>query len=90
MSQKTAIQELKEYFEQQLRLQRNSEIKYTTEEALVDAIQLCQNAINTKEKEQLISFGYTQIQYVDAEIGDCICKKLPEEIYNETYGGGQS
>jgi hypothetical protein len=40
-----------------------------------------------KERQQLISFGYTQIQYVDAEIGDCICKKVPEEIYNETYGG---
>ena len=38
------------------------------------------------EKEQLISFGYSQIQYVDAEIGDLIYKKVPEEIYTETYG----
>jgi len=89
-NRKTAIQELKEYFEQQLMFQRSGEIKYTTEEVLIDAIQVCQNAINTKEKEQLISFGYTQIQYIDAEIGDCIYKKVPEEIYNETYGNGQS
>jgi hypothetical protein len=40
-----------------------------------------------KEKQQLVSFGYAQIQYIDAEIGDCVYKKLPEEIYNETYGG---
>jgi hypothetical protein len=86
MSKKTAIQELKEYFEQQLRIQRSSEIKYTTEETLVDAIQVCQNAINTKEKEQLIAFGYAQIQEIDSELGDLIYKKVPEEIYNQTYG----
>lgn len=39
-----------------------------------------------KEKQQLLSFGYTQIMYIDAEIGDCVYKKLPEEIYNEIYG----
>jgi hypothetical protein len=49
---------------------------------MVDAI----NKAKQMEKEQLISFGYTQIQYVDAEIGDCVYKKVPEEIYNETYG----
>ena len=39
------------------------------------------------EKQQIISFGYTQIQYIDVEIGDLIYQKVPEEIYNETYGG---
>jgi len=41
---KTVVQELKEYFEQQLRLQISSKIKYTAEEALLDAIQVCENA----------------------------------------------
>lgn len=86
----TAIQELKEYFEQQLRLQRRSEIKYTTEEALVDAIEVCRNAITTKEKQQLISFGYAQIQHIESELGDLIYKKVPEEIYEEAYGKGAS
>lgn len=51
MSKKTAISGLIEYFEQQLRLHRSSEIKYTTEEALVDAISVCNNS-KPKEKEQ--------------------------------------
>jgi hypothetical protein len=38
------------------------------------------------EREQMISFAYEQIQHIDAEIGDLIYKKVPEEIYNETYG----
>ena len=35
------------------------------------------------EKQQLINFGYLQIQNIDSEIGDLIYKKVPEEIYNE-------
>jgi hypothetical protein len=66
MSNKTAIQELIEYFEQQLRLQRSSEFKYTTEEALVDAIQVCKNAQKTKEKGQ-IKNAFNQ-GYRDGEI----------------------
>jgi hypothetical protein len=38
-----------------------------------------------KEKRQLIAFGYAQIEYIDVEIGDLIYRKLPEEVYNETY-----
>ena len=38
------------------------------------------------EKKQLIGFGYSQIQYIDAEIGDLIYNKVPEEIYRETFG----
>jgi len=37
------------------------------------------------EKQQLINFGYLQIQNIDSEIGDLIYKKVPEEIYNETF-----
>ena len=33
-----------------------------------------------KEKDQLINFGYSQIQNIDSEIGDLIYKKTPEEI----------
>ena len=58
------------------------EMKPMQDLLMVDAI----NKAKQMEKEQLISFVYTQIQYVDAEIGDCIYKKVPEEIYNETYG----
>ena len=38
-----------------------------------------------QEKEQLVAFGYSQINYIDAEIGDLIYKKVPEEIYSEYY-----
>jgi len=38
------------------------------------------------EKKQLIGFGYSQIQYIDAEIGDLIYNKVPEEIYRENFG----
>jgi len=49
---------------------------------MIDAI----NKAKQLEKEQLIGFGYSQINYIDAEIGDLIYKKVPEEIYNETFG----
>ncbi len=52
--EKTAVGGLIEYFEQQLRLQRSSEIKYTTEEALVDAIDVCKNTQRTIEKKQIM------------------------------------
>jgi len=50
----TAETELKLYFEQQLRIHLSNEIKYTTEKALLDAIEICENCINTKEKQQII------------------------------------
>ena len=37
------------------------------------------------EKEQSIAFGYRCIGEVDCELGDLIYKKVPEEIYNETF-----
>lgn len=36
-------------------------------------------------KKEIIDFGYLQINYIEAEIGDLIYKKVPEEIYNEKY-----
>jgi hypothetical protein len=53
MSNKTVLENLKEYFEQQLSLHSSGEIKYTTEEVLIDAIQVCHNAKETKEREQI-------------------------------------
>lgn len=83
MSKQTPIQELKEYFEQQLRLHRNSEIKYTTEEALVDAIQVCQNA-TTKEQQAFedafddgVSEGELRRDGFPSEDG--------RDYYNQTY-----
>lgn len=89
MSNKTALKELIEYFEQQLRLQRSSEIKYTTEEALVDVIQVCKNAQKTKEKEQLIN-AYNQ-GYRDGEIQEYNSENDVSEFddaenyYNNTF-----
>lgn len=37
------------------------------------------------EKEQIINFGYLQIQNIESELGDLIYKKVPEEIYNEIF-----
>lgn len=37
------------------------------------------------EKQQIIDFGYLQIQNIESELGDLIYKKVPEEIYNETF-----
>jgi len=55
MSKLTAMQELKSYFEQQLSLQQtHGEIKQSTEDTLLDAIEVCKNIINTKEKQQII------------------------------------
>lgn len=36
-------------------------------------------------KKEIIDFGYLQINYIEAEIGDSIFKKVPEEIYAEKY-----
>ena len=41
-----------------------------------------------QEKKQLVDFGYSQINYIDAEIGDLIYKKVPEEIYSQSFYEG--
>jgi hypothetical protein len=38
------------------------------------------------ERERIIDFAYLQIKEMESELGDLIYKKVPEEIYNETYG----
>jgi hypothetical protein len=84
MIQKTAISELIEYFTQQLSLQRTSNIKYTTEEALLDVIDVCKNAARTKEKEQLAK-AYNTGKMHEA-CGTIIEIHLTgEQYYNETY-----
>ena len=84
MSNKTAIQELIEYFEQQLRLQRSSEIKYTTEEALVDAIQVCKNAQKTKEKEQIQS-AFENGMIKESSSSRYISDLEAEKYYSQTF-----
>ena len=77
---KTVVAELIEYFEQQLSLHRSSEIKYTTEEALVDAIQICKNALKTKEKSQIINtFKQAQILH---QLND---ETRAEQFYKNTF-----
>jgi hypothetical protein len=40
----------------------------------------------THEKTELIAFAYNQIQEMESELGDIIYKKVPEEIYKDTFG----
>jgi len=61
--------------------------EYSPENPMLQSLIAAKPRLKELEKEQMISFAYTQIQYIDAEIGDLIYKKLPQEIYNETYGG---
>jgi cell fate (sporulation/competence/biofilm development) regulator YlbF (YheA/YmcA/DUF963 family) len=39
-----------------------------------------------REKTELIAFAYCQIQEMESELGDMIFKKVPEEIYVQTFG----
>lgn len=64
-------------------------LEYSTENPLLQNLMGAKPRLKELEKEQMISFAYTQIEYIDAEIGDLIYKKLPQEIYNETYGGNK-
>lgn len=76
----TAVQELKLYFEQQLSIHLSNEIKYTTKEALLDVIQICENCINTKEKQQIIDAfdnGY--------DLNNSLVNYKGEQYYNETF-----
>lgn len=41
------VEKLKSYFEQQLRLQRFSSMKWNTEQAYIDAIEVCDNMLKT-------------------------------------------
>ena len=70
----TVLQELIKYFEQQLSLQRESNIKYTGEEAFFDALEVCKNAFKTKEKQQIID-AYNQ-GYRDGEDAEESTKAL--------------
>lgn len=44
------LEKLIEYFEQQLKLQRESKIKYTGEEAYFDSVDVCKNALKALRK----------------------------------------
>ena len=68
----------------------NEEIRTACQEVvrltLKNIIKRIDEELLESEKKQLIGFGYSQIQYIDAEIGDLIYNKVPEEIYKETFG----
>lgn len=49
-----SLEKLIEYFEQQLNLQRSSEIKYTGEEAYFDAVDVCKNALKSLRQTPVI------------------------------------
>ena len=38
------------------------------------------------ERQQTIRFAYEQIRHVESETGDLTYRKVPEELYTETYG----
>lgn len=38
------------------------------------------------EKKQIISFAYKQIENCHNEMGEIMYSKVPEELYNDTYG----
>jgi hypothetical protein len=38
------------------------------------------------QREQTIRFAYEQIRNVESETGDLTYRKVPEELYTETYG----
>ncbi len=67
----TAMQKLIDYMEENYHLTEES--RYEFKKALEE------------EKKQLISFAYKQIQEMESELGDMIYKKVPEEIYAETF-----
>lgn len=48
------LEKLIEYFEQQLKMQRESQIKYTGEEAYFDAVDVCKNALKALSQPPVI------------------------------------
>jgi DNA-binding XRE family transcriptional regulator len=85
---KTAVQQIKEYLEQKLMMNRL--MNYTADEVLEDAIGVCRNTINTKEKQQMENTWSVAHQAGRFE-GKGIAEEnwqTFEEYYTETYGGG--
>jgi spore coat polysaccharide biosynthesis predicted glycosyltransferase SpsG len=78
MPQKTALQELIDKWE-------TEKGSYIPNAPIYSAFIEEAKTFLEKEKNQLIAFGYSQIQQIDSELGDLIYKKVPEEIYNETF-----
>lgn len=68
------LEKLIEYFEQQLRSQRESDIKYTGEEAYFDSVDVCKNALKALRQPTVIG-------------SVCHCKKCNCEIKNDVGDG---
>jgi len=82
MSQKTVLQELIENIDTIIKVLPDEAIGAKRQAIIIKT--KAENLLE-KEKKQLIAFGYSQIQNTDSELGDLIYKKVPEEIYNETF-----
>jgi len=77
--QTTIMSKMVEYFEQQLSIQRTSNIKYSTEEALLDAVDVCKNAI--KIERQQIEEAFV----AGDERGTNNIPFNAEQYFNQTY-----
>jgi hypothetical protein len=92
MENKTIVQQLKSYFEQQLSLHTDGEIKYTAKEALTDAVEICEKSIAV-EKKQLIDFHIEVMKDGLILEGNCewddkdlpTFEKQAEETYSRIY-----
>ena len=82
----TAISKLINYFEQELRLHKTGEYKFTVEEKLFDAIEVCKNAIKL-EKQQIkdaYNQGYREGE-LNGELADPEHKDISEFVNAEQY-----
>jgi ElaB/YqjD/DUF883 family membrane-anchored ribosome-binding protein len=82
MSQKTVLQELIDSIDTIVKVLPDEAIGAKNQAIIIKSKA---ESLLEKEKQQLIAFGYSQIQQIDSELGDLIYKKVPEEIYNETF-----
>lgn len=76
------IEILIEYFEQQLRLQRESKIKYTGEEAYFDALDVCKNTLKAKQPTPL------QVEEYLRQLQNIIDNSEPTTDFHKGYNRG--
>lgn len=68
---------------------KQTAVEWLIEKMLDSGIGICKEwreQAKEMEKENTMAFGYRCIGEVDSELGDLVYKKVPEEVYNETYG----
>ena len=88
---KTAMHKLIEYFEQQLSLQKNSQIKYTGGEAYFDALDVCKNALKEEKLQWTGAYVQAKMENHTMPYGVEYLNKVAkaeeeaERHYNETF-----